>query len=97
MSYIFIEGITYTANYHTTAWVRALVPQAEVWDFEFQTRQTKIVKNCSMAMSAEYIGEKLQPFTGNGDVSMSEKFSSGTINPIQTKNKIISDLSLFVC
>ena len=41
---------------------------------------------CSMAMSAG-IGQNVQPFTGNGGLHMSEKFSSGTINPKQTNKQ----------
>ena len=33
------------------------------------------------------IGQNLQPFTGNGGLHMSEKFSSGTINPKQTNKQ----------
>ena len=33
------------------------------------------------------IGQNLQPFTRIGDISMSEIFSSGTINPKQTNKQ----------
>ena len=38
------------------------------------------------------IGQNVQPFTGHGDVSMSEEFSSGTKNPKQTHKQTRIDI-----
>ena len=45
-----------------------------------------------MAISAE-LGDNLQHFTGNSDVSMSEKFSSGAKTPKQQKHQTIHSSS----
>ena len=54
-------------NAEVAQWVRALAPQAEGWVFVSQTRQTEVVKSSK--------GKNLQPFIGNGDVSIRVKDS----------------------